>query len=71
MMSDAGYDPEALARYIERVQPADDPQPKPFSALPERSLRLAAIRAVATGRVYPSHSGYSEIQDEIRRRLPN
>jgi predicted Zn-dependent protease len=67
MMSDAGYDPAALARYIEREQAPDDPQPKPFSPIPERSERVAAIRAIVTGRVYPDHPGFTAIQDEVRR----
>jgi len=70
MMSDAGYDPAALAGYIEREQAPDDPQPKPFSPLPQRSERVAAIRALITDRAYPDHPGFAAMQDEVRRRLP-
>jgi predicted Zn-dependent protease len=41
IMADAGYDPEALARYIARVQ---EPGTRLESPLPERARRLAAIR---------------------------
>jgi len=68
-MSAAGYDPEGLARYIEREQPPDPPQPKPYSPLPERAARVAAIRAMATGRTYPPHPDFPGLQDELRRRL--
>jgi len=68
-MSAAGYDPEALAQYIEREQPPDPPQQKPYSPLPERSARVAAIRAMSTGRTYPPHPDFAGLQDELRRRL--
>jgi hypothetical protein len=67
MMSAAGYDPAALAQYIEREQPPDDPEPKPFYPLPPRSVRVTAIRALLTDRVYPAHPGFTGIQDEVRR----
>jgi predicted Zn-dependent protease len=72
-MAAAGYDPAALARYIERVQPADDGTNRFDSALPRRSQRLEALRA-AIGelppRTYPSHEGFTRIQGEIRRMPP-
>ena len=73
-MAEAGYDPAALARYIERVQPADDEGTNRFdSPLPRRSQRLEAIRA-AIGELppqtYSSHEGLNWIQGEIRRMPP-
>jgi beta-barrel assembly-enhancing protease len=38
-MSRAGFDPSALLRYIERLQPAD----RRYSALPPRASRIAAL----------------------------
>jgi beta-barrel assembly-enhancing protease len=69
MMSAAGYDPEALARYIEREQRPDPAQPNPYSPLPERAARLAAIHALVTPQNYPPHREFAEIEDEIRRAL--
>lgn len=45
-MAAAGYDPSALARYIERVQAPAEMQPRVLSSLPQRSQRLETIRAV-------------------------
>jgi predicted Zn-dependent protease len=42
MMSRAGFDPAALLRYIERVQPAD----RPFLPFPPRAARIAAFQDV-------------------------
>ena len=71
-MSDAGYDPEALARYIERVQPAADPYAttKVYTALPDRDQRLLAIRGVIPvipGRTFPPHPGFDRMQAEVRK----
>jgi beta-barrel assembly-enhancing protease len=38
-MSRAGFDPDALVRYIERLQPPD----RPYSAFPPRASRIAAL----------------------------
>jgi beta-barrel assembly-enhancing protease len=43
-MAAAGYDPAALASYIEREQPAEPAVSKVFSQLPDKQQRLAAIR---------------------------
>ncbi len=60
-MSAAGYDPAALARYIDRLQASyDEYSPKIFSPLPRRTQRLEAIRAVIgelPAQVYPPHQG--------------
>lgn len=69
-MATAGYDPAALARYIERVQAPDKMQPKMWSALPQRSQRVEAIRAVLgelPAQVYGPHEGLEKVQEEVRR----
>jgi predicted Zn-dependent protease len=70
MMSSAGYDPAALARYIGRVQPSDDSTAKRFSALPPRTERLSALQTAietVTPRAYEPHPGFVSIQAEVRR----
>jgi predicted Zn-dependent protease len=70
-MSAAGYDPGALARYVDREQVSyDEYSQKIFSSLPRRTQRLAAIYAAIgelPAQVYPSHKGLEKIQDEVRR----
>ena len=70
-MSAAGYDPEALARYIDREQAAyDEHSQAMFSPMPTRAKRLEAIRATIAeipARSYPPHEGLSKIQEEVRR----
>jgi predicted Zn-dependent protease len=69
-MAAAGYDPAALARYIERVQSPDEGEPKVWSALPARWQRLAAIREVIAGlglQVYRTHEGLTQAQEEVKR----
>jgi predicted Zn-dependent protease len=68
-MATAGYDPAALASYIERVQPVEALPPKVYSPIPERESRLAAIRAaIATlpAASYPAHDGFAAIQEAAR-----
>jgi predicted Zn-dependent protease len=72
-MAAAGWDPAALARFIERVQAPDEAEPKMRSPLPERRQRVEAIRAVIAGlpaKVYEAHEGLGAIQDEVRRAAP-
>jgi len=70
-MAAAGYDPEALARYIDREQASyDEHSQKAFSPLPRRAERLAAIHAVIgklPPQAYPPHAGLDRIQEEVRR----
>ncbi len=69
-MAAVGYDPEALVRYIEREQLPDEMQPKMWSAMPQRSLRVAAIRAAIgelPAEVYKPHQGLEKVQEEVRR----
>jgi predicted Zn-dependent protease len=75
MMAGAGWDPGALARYIECEQPAADSR-KPgtmsrvFSPLPLRDERVAALRK-AIGDLPPRDSKpspeFAAIQAEVRR----
>jgi predicted Zn-dependent protease len=69
-MAAAGWDPVALARYIERVQVADEARSRIWTALPERSRRVAAIREVIDGlpaQSYGLHEGLEKAQEEVRR----
>lgn len=70
-MSAAGYDPAALARYIDREQASyDEHSQKIFSPLPRRTQRLEAIHAIIgelPAEVYPPHQGLEKIQEEVRR----
>ena len=70
-MPAAGYDPGALARYIDREQaPYDEYSQRTFSSLPQRTQRLEAIRAIIGGlpaQVYPPHEGLHKVQEEVRR----
>ena len=70
MLSAAGYDPQALGRYIERVQPADPPLRNATAPYPDKDTRLAALRE--TIRQLPSatfsvHPGLDAIQQEVTR----
>ena len=74
-MARAGYDPRALARYIERVQP---PVPPPstaraaFSPLPRRDDRVGIMESAiskvpATQYAAPAPGEFSAAQEEVRR----
>jgi beta-barrel assembly-enhancing protease len=75
MMARAGWDPEALVRYIEREQPEPDPR-KPgtkariFSSLPAREERLAALRK-ALEDLHPQGNSpspeFAAVQADVRR----
>jgi predicted Zn-dependent protease len=71
-MAEAGYDPAALARFIDREEaPFEEAQRgKAYSQLPPRAQRVEAVQAVIAGlpaRTYPSHEGLDKIQEEVRR----
>jgi predicted Zn-dependent protease len=74
MMAGAGCDPDALVRYIGRVQPQPDgTTPKVYSPLPERDQRLTAMEQAIQGlpaRAYSSGEEFPPIQDEVRRLAP-
>jgi hypothetical protein len=64
-MARAGFDPAALLRYIERLQPRD----RPGSAVPYRAERIAAlqkaIEAVPRG-LYSESDEFHAIQEMVR-----
>ncbi len=70
-MAAAGYDPEALARYVDREQASYDENSTPtFSPLPARAKRVETIREAIGGipaQAYPPHEGFGRIQEETRR----
>jgi predicted Zn-dependent protease len=70
-MPAAGYDPGALARYVDREQASyDEHSQNVFSPLPHRKQRVEAIHAVIgelPAQVYPPHEGLDKIQEEVRR----
>lgn len=72
-MAAAGYDPAALARYIEREQAKyDGNSSETFSPLPRRTARVEAIQAVIAGlpvREYERREGLVIVQEELRRAL--
>jgi predicted Zn-dependent protease len=71
MMAGAGWDPEALARYIEREQPSAGAQmAQVFSALPPAGERVAAIRKEIGAlplRDYAASPQFAAIQAEVSR----
>jgi predicted Zn-dependent protease len=67
-MAAAGYDPAALAAYIERTQ--TDQAPARFSPLPARDARIAALNQAAAELPragYSAPDGLAPIQDIVRR----
>jgi len=69
-LSSAGYDPQALARYIERVQPADPAMRNPMAPYPAKDQRLAALQAAIQQlppATYSAHPGLDAIQQEVTK----
>jgi predicted Zn-dependent protease len=69
-LSSAGYDPQALARYIERVQPADPALRNPMAPYPDKDQRLAALQAAIRQlppATYSAHPGLDAIQQEVTK----
>jgi hypothetical protein len=69
-MAAAGYDPQALVNYVDRLLPADVAPPSPLSALPGRNARLEALRKAMEGlpaTAYPAHDGFAAIQEAVAR----
>jgi predicted Zn-dependent protease len=68
-MARAGFDPAALPRYIERVQPPGSAGR--VSLLPDRDERVARMRSLIeglpVGHYADSGPGFRSIQDEVRR----
>ena len=69
-MAAAGYNPAALADYVERVQPLKPPPFEPTVPYPDRETRLAGLRT-AIGALpaasYPAHDGFAAIQEAVKR----
>lgn len=69
-MAAAGYDPEALIRYIERVQPRLSSR---FSPLPSRQARVEAIREDiaalprAEMQARPGNGDFAAVQQAVRK----
>lgn len=74
-MSDAGYDPEALLQYIDRMQPAATDIPPERSAVPSHHERIEALKQdiqslpPAAARA-PINEEFQHIQDEVRSLIP-
>ena len=71
VMADAGYDPLALAAYIDRTQPV--PRSAVFSALPTKEQRVTGLRnaiEALPARAYTAHDGLAKIQATLRAALP-
>jgi predicted Zn-dependent protease len=70
ILSSAGYDPQALARYIERAQPDDPALRNPTAPYPDKDQRLAALQAAIQQlppAAYSAHPGLDAIQQEVTR----
>ena len=68
ILAAAGYDPQALARYIERVQPADPPLPNATAPYPGKDTRLAALQAAIRQlppAAYSAHPGLDAIHRDV------
>jgi predicted Zn-dependent protease len=68
-MANAGYDPDGLAQYVERVQPADQ-VPFSSSALPARADRVDLIRKAIAGlppRTYGPNQRLEQMQEILRQ----
>ncbi len=69
----AGYDPTALARYIERTQRDVPDERRKFSALPPRANRIAAIQEFTRtlhARTHTDSGEFARIREEVRSRMP-
>lgn len=75
-MARAGFDPNALVRYIERVQPPPSTtRPVVFSTIPPRDQRIAAMTSTVEGLSvtnYPAPAGgeFAAAQEAVRRLIP-
>jgi len=75
VMAQAGFDPNALVRYIKRVQSSESATPAVFSPLPTRDQRVAgmlsAIAKLPVSRYGDSTDrAFEAARDEVRRFLP-
>jgi predicted Zn-dependent protease len=73
ILASAGYDPLALARYIERAQPAEPPLRNVTAAYPDKDTRIAALQTAiqqlppAIYSARPAHPGFDAIQQEVAK----
>ena len=76
-LAEAGYDPEALIRYLARIKPSPGTNARLFSALPDPETRIAAIRqaiAELPARTYPptDPDEFGRMQEQVRNTVrPN
>jgi len=75
-MARAGFDPEALARYTERVQPRESATPAALSLMPSRDERIARIvseiaKLPAADYATLTTSEFEAAREEVRRLLPS
>ena len=68
ILSSAGYDPQGLARYIERVQPADPPLRNAMAPYPDKDQRLAALQSAISQlppAAYAAHPALDAIHQDV------
>jgi predicted Zn-dependent protease len=68
ILSSASHDPQALARYIARIQPADPPLRNAMTPYPEKDQRLAAIQSAIQQMppaAYPAHTALDAIHQDV------
>jgi len=68
ILSSAGYDPQGLARYIERVQPSDPPLRNTMAPYPEKDQRLAALQSAISQlppAAYAAHPALDAIHQDV------
>ena len=73
-MARAGYDPNALVRYIGRVQPANQNRTEMRSPVPTRAVRVASMEQTIRelpSRSYTSSDDFVSVQEEVLHRAPN
>ncbi len=67
-MAGAGFDPQGLASYLERVQPPLSGLRKTFDPLPGRVERVRAIKgaiAKLPARTYEEGGQFAEVQAQV------
>jgi predicted Zn-dependent protease len=70
ILSSAGYDPQGLARYIERVQPADPTLRNATAPYPDKDQRLAALQSAIRQlppATYAAHPALDAIHQDVTR----
>ena len=70
ILSSAEYDPRALVRYIERVQPADPALRNAMAPYPDKDQRLAALQSAIQQlppATYTAHPGIDAIHQDVTR----